>query len=302
MQAKQSNRNSAQNRSLNTNDHKPDDTSSAEPTLDMVTDPSLTPREAQLMAELDAANEFINKILTSLNDHYVIFDREWRYIYVNEAAARTLGVTREKLLGNVIWELFPEAIGNQFYHELHRARDNQENFASEHYYQQWDLWFENRFYALPDGVAVLSIDITARKRAEEAQRQSEQLLDFALKSANMVAWEWDRERDLVKFSRADNHIYGKVDRYTSAHSYQTVYPDDLPSHQKKVQQCIEHGAPYHSSYRIIRPDTGALNWIDEWGFALRNGDGEVTKLFGVAMENTERKEIEERLLVIYELS
>jgi PAS domain S-box-containing protein len=261
-----------------------------------------TVREAELLAELRATQEFLAKVLTSLNDHYVIFDNEWRYIYANDAAARTLGVSKEKLIGSVIWELFPQAVGNQFYQELHRVRNERKDFVSEHYYQAWDIWFENRYYVLPDGVAVLSIDITARKRAEAAQRQSEELLAFALKSANMVAWEWDLERDLVKFSRSDNHIYGMVSSYSTAESYQTVYVEDQEAHRQKVMHCVESGEPYHSSYRIHRPDSGELNWVDEWGFALRDSDGMVNKLFGVAMESTERKETEERLQVIYQLS
>ncbi len=164
--------------------------------------------EAEVLAEAQAAKEFVDKVLTGLNDHYVVFDHEWRYTYANDAAARTLGLPKEKLLGNVIWELFPDAVGNHFYQELHRARDAREDISFEHYYQQWDAWYENRIYVLPDGVSVLSIDITARKRAEETQRQSEQMLAFALQSANMVAWQWDIERDLITFSNPDNHIYG----------------------------------------------------------------------------------------------
>lgn len=261
-----------------------------------------TAREAELLAELHATKEFLDKVLTSLNDHYVIFDREWRYIYANDAAARTLGVAKEQLIGNVIWELFPQAVGNQFYRELHFSRETGRDLVAEHYYQQWDTWFENRIYNLPDGVAVLSIDITARKRAEEAQRQSEQMLAFALKSAKLVAWEWDIERAVVTLSNADVPIYGSETVFSTKDSFKTVYPDDLAAHRGKVEHCAQEGTPYHSSYRIIRPDNGEINWVDEWGFAMRNSDGVVCKLFGVALENTERKEAEEQLQVIYQLS
>ena len=55
-------------------------------------------------------------------------------------------------------------------------------------------------------------------------------------------------------------------------------------------QSATDGSSYHSIYRIIRPDNGEINWVDEWGFAYRNAEGVVQKLFGVAMESTERKE------------
>ncbi len=256
----------------------------------------------ELTGAPQATQKLVDEILTGLNDHYVVFDHEWRYTYVNEAAVRTLRLPKEKLIGNVIWELFPEAVGNQFYQELHRVRDERQDISSEHYYQQWDMWFENRIYALPDGVSVLSIDITARKRAEEAQRQSEQMLAFALQSANMVAWQWDIERDLVTFSKDDNQIYGSVPKDSKRESFQTVHPDDLVAHREKVLKCAADGNPYYSGYRIFRPDNGKINWVDEWGFAVRNPEGVVHKLFGVAMENTARKESEERLQFIHQLS
>jgi PAS domain S-box-containing protein len=87
-------------------------------------------REAKLLAEVQAAREFIDKMLSSLNDHFVILDRDWRYIYANDAAARTLGLPKEQLIGHVIWELFPNTVGNQFYQELHRVRDRNEDFIS----------------------------------------------------------------------------------------------------------------------------------------------------------------------------
>lgn len=259
-------------------------------------------REAELLAELKITKLFLDKLLTGVNDHYVIFDNDFRYVYANDAAARTLGVPREKLIGSVIWELFPEAVGNQFYRELHQVRDSREDIVSEHYYRDWDAWFENRFYALPDGVAVLSIDITKRKQAEVAHRQSEEMLSFALESANMVAWEWEIEKEVVKFSKADNHIYGSKDSYHTSESFSTVYPEDLAAHRQKVMLCAKNGTPYHSNYRIIRPDNGAINWVDEWGFATRDSAGKITKVFGVTMESTERRETEERLQVIYQLN
>ena len=263
--------------------------------------------DQRLGGDIEAASpvrtthEFADKVLTSLNDHYVIFDHEWRYTYANDAAARTLGLPKEKLIGNVIWELFPDAVGNQFYRELHQVRNTGQDLSSEHYYQQWDSWYENRIYALPDGVSVLSIDISARKRAEESQRQSEQMLAFALQSANMVAWHWDIERDLVTLSRPSLHIYGETLRYPSREGFKNVHPDDVAAHRMKVAQCVVDGAPYYSSYRVVRPETDEVYWVDEWGFGVRNGEGRVQKLFGVGMESTERREAEEQLQVIYQL-
>jgi PAS domain S-box-containing protein len=128
-------------------------------------------REEQLRAEAKAARDLLEQVLASLNDHIVVYDDEWRYTYVNDAAARVLGMPKEQLLGHSIWELFPGAIGNHYYEALHRAREEQCDIAFENYYETWDRWYDNRIYPLDNGISVLAIDITERKRAEAALQQ-----------------------------------------------------------------------------------------------------------------------------------
>lgn len=241
------------------------------------------------------SKEFIEKVLGSLNDHFVMFDHEWRYTYVNDAAARMIGRPKEELVGHIIWELFPNAVGNQYYQELHGARATGKDTCFEHYYQPWDGWFENRIYALADGISVLTIDITARKKAEEAQRQSEQMLAFALQAAKMVAWEWDIERDTITTSNAYDHIFDLPPVHTAAEGFARVHPDDALHHRQQIEKAIATGTPYQSEFRIIRPNSGEVVWVEEWGFAVPNAEGVVQKLFGVEMESSDRKRSEQAL-------
>ena len=46
----------------------------------------------------------------------------------------------------------------------------------ENYYEPWDRWFENRIYPSPDGLSIFFHEITERKRAEQAARESAELL------------------------------------------------------------------------------------------------------------------------------
>lgn len=109
-------------------------------------------------------------IFDSQDYHLAIYDREWRYTYVNEEAARILGRRPDELLGRSIWELFPEAVGNQYYRELHEAVAAGRVIHSEHFYAPFNQWFENHIYPLPDGVMVLARDVTEQRSAAEALR------------------------------------------------------------------------------------------------------------------------------------
>lgn len=106
-------------------------------------------------------------ILANIGDHFVTYDREWRFTYINEAGARMLGKTAAELIGRNIWEIFPDAVGNQYYRELHTALAEQRIIRSEHYYAPFGKWFENFIYPTPEGVTVFATDVTARKTTEQ---------------------------------------------------------------------------------------------------------------------------------------
>jgi PAS domain S-box-containing protein len=129
-------------------------------------DDQLSTSSAVVGAETQAVPVDLARMLNQLDDHYVAYDRDWRYVFVNDAAAEVLGLPKDQLLGRCIWELFPDAVGNAYYQAVHQALDEQRNLAVEFYYPPFARWFENRIYASPTGVAVLGTDITARKQAE----------------------------------------------------------------------------------------------------------------------------------------
>jgi PAS domain S-box-containing protein len=115
------------------------------------------------------AEQRLEAVLGSINDHLASYDRDWRYTYVNEPAAQLLGRQRDELLGRSIWELFPDAVGNEFYQQVHRAVAEQRIIRAEHYYAPFNRWYENHIYPSPDGVTVFASDITWRKQGEAHQ-------------------------------------------------------------------------------------------------------------------------------------
>ena len=51
-------------------------------------------------------------VLASISDAFSALDRQWRYTHVNEKVAELAGLPKEKMIGRVIWEIFPEAVGD----------------------------------------------------------------------------------------------------------------------------------------------------------------------------------------------
>jgi PAS domain S-box-containing protein len=134
---------------------------------------------ASLMAErLNRAGEELAEahrrnadILESISDGFNTFDREWRYTYVNSAAAKLVGKTPEELLGKNLWELWPQAADSPFGAAYRRAVAENIRVEVEAFYgDPLNAWFEVRCYPSPEGLSLFFTDTTERKRAEEQLR------------------------------------------------------------------------------------------------------------------------------------
>jgi PAS domain S-box-containing protein len=121
------------------------------------------------------SREEVLRILQGITDAFVAFDSDWRYTYVNAEAERQLQRPRAELLGNLIWDMFPQLLGTEVETELRRAMAEQATQEFRVSDPTRGLWFEHRAYPLPGGgLAVHFRDVTDRREAEETLRRSEE--------------------------------------------------------------------------------------------------------------------------------
>jgi diguanylate cyclase (GGDEF)-like protein/PAS domain S-box-containing protein len=140
-------------------------------------------------------------------------------------------------------------------------------------------------------------DITERKRAEEALRESEERLRFAFDAANMGTWEWDATTNKSTWSDQLQWLHGLVPGTyggTYEHFLALVHPEDREYIRQAVARAGEDGTVYDIEFRIVRPD-GSVRWMARKGRAVCDQTGRVIRMVGVAMDITERKQAEEAL-------
>ena len=118
--------------------------------------------------------ETLTRVLEATSDAFVALDVDWRYIYVNEHAARLFGRPAASLIGKHIWTEFPEGVGQPFHLEYERAVREGKPRQIEAYYPPYGRWFENRIFPHAGGLAIFFQDVTDRKLAEDRLRESEQ--------------------------------------------------------------------------------------------------------------------------------
>jgi len=244
--------------------------------------------------DVEAAHQKTRTLLDRIGDAYVVLDRTWHYVYVNQRAAQLFGRTPPELVGKHIWTEFPEGVGQPFHLAYERAMREQVAITIEACYEPWKRWFENRIYPSPDGVAIFFTEITDRKRAQAETERIHARLVEAQRVAHVGSWEWDMARDEVVWSDELYRIYG-LPLGSPLGGYQgflsRVDPANLPRTREIIGAAIEQGTPFIYDHYIRRPD-GTRRLLHTRGEAIAV-DGKVQRLVGCCWDVTELRQATE---------
>ncbi|HYH00659.1 MAG TPA: PAS domain S-box protein [Terriglobales bacterium] len=126
----------------------------------------LLARERTARTDAEVAHHRLTNLLESMTDAFVSVDRDWHITYVNSAAEKILGRSRDALSGKKLWDEFPEALSTRFYTEYARAFSEQVAVEFDEFYPPLDKWLEVRAYPSEDSLTLYFRDITDRKRSD----------------------------------------------------------------------------------------------------------------------------------------
>ncbi len=153
------------------------------------------------------------------------------------------------------------------------------------------------------GLVGIGYDITERRHAEEALRESEERLELALQGAGLGSWDWDVPTNRVvsnaRWSEMLGYVPGQI-----ASDYATwrglLHPDDRQRVSQTLDAHLAGRTPFFESEYRLQSQSGAWVWVLDRGKVVRRGpDGEPQRVAGTHLDITERKQAEaerERLL------
>ncbi|EKF86195.1 PAS/PAC sensor protein [Methanobacterium formicicum DSM 3637] len=118
----------------------------------------------QAEEKLESGKQQVTNILDSIQDGFMALNNFWNFIYVNRCAAEYLGVDADDLLGQNLWERFPEFTGTVYETRLRKAMGDKEiqHFEISEFSKN-DHWFDISVYPSDDGISVYWRDITECK-------------------------------------------------------------------------------------------------------------------------------------------
>jgi PAS domain S-box-containing protein len=245
------------------------------------------------------------KVVEGLDEMIVVVDRNYRYLLANRAFLNYRGLEREQFVGRSIEELLNEGV---FKNVVKKELD--ECLLGRPVKYEMRYRYPNRgerdllISYLPiegpagvDRVACVLQDITERKLAEEALRESEERFRQLAENISHVFWLANPEGTLVHYvSPAYEKIWGRScdSLYAEPASWMdSIHPDDRERIADSERSHLVSGQHDHT-FRIVRPD-GSLRWIRGRAFPVRDESGKLIRVAGIAEDITESKEAEERL-------
>ena len=133
-------------------------------------------QEAALNREINKVKQFAWEALEHIPEVFYTFDEDFRFTYMNAAGADLEARLGKPILGNVLWDVFPDLEGTIVETNFRRAMSERVPIEFDFYNESLEDWFQYHIYPLPDeGISMYARNTTEAKQTEQALRRSEQL-------------------------------------------------------------------------------------------------------------------------------
>ena len=251
----------------------------------------------------------IVEMLDLANVPIMSHDLDDNITYWNQGAKWLYGWRNEEVLGKcvhtVLGTVFPKPLAEikaEFlqlgYWEgelTHTRQDGTQVIVAS----RWTL--ERDELGNPCGILEINHNITDRKLAEEALRQSEERWQLALRGNNDGIWDWNVKTNEVFFSPRWKEMLGFEDLEIPNHIDEwakRVHPDDLERVMQAIQDHFAKKTPFYiNEHRVLCKD-GSYKWILDRGQALWDENGNVVRMAGSHSDITERLEVQRQLEIL----
>lgn len=260
---------------------------------------------AQIAAEdaLRAERDLSLDVLNNMGDGFVLLDREFRVLVINEEGMKLEQRTREDILGLTHWEAWPDTETTALGAAYKQVMADRQPMTLEHRYTWPDgrsTWIEVRAFPAAIGLALFYREITERRQSEERIRQSNERFRAAVAAVEGVLWTNNAAGEMDGEQPAWAALTGQMhDEYQGFGWAEAVHPDDAQPTIDAWNAALATRSTFVFEHRLRRAD-GQWRQFSVRAIPTFCPIGELREWVGVHTDVTERRAVEERLRVLNE--
>lgn len=255
-------------------------------------------------AKLEKSEERFRHSLDNMLEGVQIIGFDWKYIYVNDAMAKHGKYAKDELIGYTVMEKYPgiEETGIfKIYQQCYTERvsihlENEFTFPDK-----TSGWFELSFQPVPEGIFILSVDITERKKAEQLLRDERDKLARISATAPGLIYSLRMAPDgSFSFPYASKSIDAILGFHHEEvlHDAQKIinlcHPEAFNRINGSILKSAREMKPWQEEFRYIHPVKGEL-WLEGNSIPMADPDGSVT-WHGVITDVSSRKAAELKIV------
>jgi PAS domain S-box-containing protein len=229
----------------------------------------------ELSTEREQARMQLEQAVDGMSDAMLVFDGEWRLVFLNAAARsflRRVGRDADELFGRVVWDEFPLLANSELQKVLRRAASERRPVEHSEHDPGRGLWLHVRGVPTPEGgLAVFIQDITVARSAELSRARSEERYRALVEASTIMVWTADPTgavddmpvwRDITGQQRDAVRGLGWID---------AVHPNDRDAFRARWQEAIRSGRTFEADFRLLLRG-GRAHWYRARAVPIRSGE------------------------------
>jgi PAS domain S-box-containing protein len=251
----------------------------------------------------EEARKLFRALVDRSNDAFEVIDPVTaRFLDMSDRGCVDLGYSREEIMTRAVFDIDPMVTAASWPELMRKARQLG-GLIIEGRHQRKDgtlfpVELNIRWVTLErDYVVTVVRNITERLSTEVALRESEERFRQLAENITEVFWivDW-ATGGMLYVSAAYETIWGRTcaSLYASPHDWvEAIHLDD----RERVKEAFLTGAAegkFNEIYRILQPD-GTQRWIHDRGFPIRNKEGRVYRIAGIAADISRQRKLEDQM-------